>query len=497
MPGKIINQKQIGLYMKYRKEGKSQAAAAAKADFSERSARNIENREYREAKVKREWRTRKDPLEEVWDPELVLLLEKNPNLQARTILEYLQQKYEGKYPDSLLRTLQRRIQNWKALHGPEKEVIFRQKHPPGWQGLSDFTSATKLQVTVNGELLTHNFYHYRLAYSGWEHVEVILGGESFSALAESLQAALWLCGGSPETHRTDSLSAAFKNLTKEEKKDATSMYEELVEHYGIEPTRNNKGVSHENGTVEVSHRHLKSRVDQALMIRGSRDFKNLQEYREFIRKIIKGNNQRVRKEYLEELAHLKPLPERKTADFTEERVKVTNSSTIRVKSVVYSVPSRLIGSTLKVHLFDDRLELFVGGQKTLTLERKRNHKKNHHIDYRHLVGQLMQKPGAFRNYIYKEELFPTLAFRLTWEELIKELGSRKACREYVGILKEAAYENRENQVSIYLEKRLRENQVAKWSDVRKLFRQPQGELPSVKSTCDDLEEYDQFIGVEL
>ena len=204
MPGKKIDRNQIGLYMKHRKEGKSQIVAAAKAGFSERSARNVEKRQFQEARKKRHWRTKEDPFENVWESELVAMLEQNPRLQASTLLEHLQQKYEGQFPDKQLRTLQRRVRAWRAIHGPGKEVIFRQNHPPGWQGLSDFTQASTLEVTINGAPLNHIFYHYRLAFSGWEHAEVVLGGESFTALAEGLQHALWECGGVPETHRSDS-----------------------------------------------------------------------------------------------------------------------------------------------------------------------------------------------------------------------------------------------------------------------------------------------------
>lgn len=495
MPGKKINQVQIGLYMKYRTEGKSQVTAAAKAGFSERSARNIQKRQHHQARTTRNWKTRTDPFEGIWESELVPKLEASPTLQAKTLLEDLQLQYPGQFPDKLLRTLQRRVRHWKATHGPDKEVIFRQNHPPGFQGLSDFTPANSLGVTINGEPLDHNLYHYRLAYSGWEHAEVVLGGESFSALAEGLQNALWLCGGSPETHRTDSLSAAFKNLSDRETEDLTQGYEEVVAHYGIEPTRNNKGVSHENGTIETSHRHLKSRIDQALMVRGSRDFNSMEEYRQLVREILMRHNQRIHKAYTEELACLKPLPERKTTDFTEERVKVTNSSTIQVKSVVYSVPSRLIGMTLKVHLYDDRLELFVGGEWVLNLERQRRNKKSvYQIDYRHLIDQLIKKPGAFKNYIYKDAMFPTLAFRLTWENLLEAHDNRKACREYVGILKEAAHGDREEHVSLYLERKLNRGELPSRSEVRSLFHKKANSLPEVESRCDDLGDYDHLIG---
>lgn len=487
MPGKRINSRQIRMYMEKRKE-KSQKVAAAQSGFCERTARYIERRGFQPANSQRVWKTRKDPFEEVWKNILVPMLEKDPKLQANTLLEYLQHNLKGEYPDKLLRTLQRRLKKWRALYGPEKEVIFRQKHPPGEQGLSDFTSANHLQITIQGETFDHLLYHYRLAYSGWEYAEVVLGGESFTALTEQLQNALWQCGGVPKTHRTDSLSAAFKNLSSKQKNDLTNDYESFCEHYNMKPTRNNKGVSHENGSIESSHRHLKSQLEQALLIRGSRDFSSLEEYRQFVRDIVKRHNRRIQKKYLEEFAHLQPLPERKTTDYTEERVVVTNSSMILVKGVLYSVPSRLIGEILKIHLYDDRFDCFIGGSYVMTLPRKRKQKRyERQIDYRHLIEAFSRKPGAFKNYIHKDAFFPTLAFRQTWEYLERHLNLQRACKEYIAILKEGA--KNEQDVSRFLEKCLTNNEEISGKKVLEHFSSRSLSLPEGEVSCDSLATY--------
>ena len=497
MSGKKITKQQIRIYMNARKNGKTQKIAAAQSGFSKRSAHNIEKRGYVEAKPDRNWKTRKDPFESVWESEVIPLLEQNPHLQARTILEELQRKYLEKYPETLLRTLQRRVRKWRAISGPEKEIIFRQNHPPGWQGMSDFTHASKLEVTICGKKLEHILYHYRLVYSKWEAVSVVLGGESFSALSEGLQNALWLSGGAPKTHRTDSLSAAYKNCSEKKKEEFTKDYTELCTHYQMEPTRNNKGVAHENGAIEASHGSLKNRIDQALMLRGSRDFSSVEEYKQFIQEIASQHNRRIHKKYMEELSFLNPLPLRRTTDFTEARVIVTTSSTIRVKDVIYSVPSRLIGMTLKIHIYDDRLECFVGGDPIINLERKRrNQKRVHQINYRHVIGALRKKPQAFRNYIYREELFPTLAFRETWERLNKQLAPEKACREYVRILKEAAEDDHEELVNEYLENQLKKHILPESSEVQKLFRK-QENPPKLQPINQDLEGYEALIGGNL
>lgn len=484
MPGKRITASQVRIFMDERKLGKTQKIAAAKAGFSERSARNLKRR----GQKLRNWRTRPDPFAAVWESKLVPMLEKEPKLQARTLLDVLQEQFEGEYPDSLLRSLQRRVRQWRAFHGPEKEIIFRQKHPPGWQGISDFTVANELGITVRNEPLEHRLYHFRLPFSGWEYAQVILGGESWEAFAEGLQNALWEIGGVPQTHRTDSLSSAYKNLQQEN--DFTENYHSFCQHYGMEATRNNRGKSHENGAIESPNRHLKRGLEQALLVRGSRDFADISDYRAFVRDILQRHNRRIGKGFEEERQALRSLPEYRTNAYAIERARVTTSSTIVVRSVVYSVPSRLIGMTLKVHLYDDRLECYVGGDRAASLPRlRRNRNRVHYIDFRHVIPSLMQKPQAFRRYVYRDDLFPTLAFRLAWEKLDHELEDRHACREYVRILKEAV--TREKEVNFYLESCLENDACPRAKDLQ----QPQvAPLPVLSDLTWDLSAYDVLLG---
>lgn len=494
MSGKRITNNQIRLFMQSRERKKSLIVAAAQAGFSRRSAYNIANRSFETANRKRRWKTRPDPFEEVWQRELVPLLESSPKLEARTLLEELQKRYPDQYPENQLRTLQRRVRQWKAVSGPEKEVIFRQKNPPGWQSISDFTNADELGITIREEPLHHLLYHFRLSFSGHEFAQVVQGGESYPALAEGLQNALWSIGGVTETHRTDSLSAAYKNCSDKTKEEFTESYCQFCEHYGIEPTRNNKGISHENGAIESPNGHLKNRLDQALMLRGSRNFDSLNEYKAFLRDLMQRQNKRVEKAFLEERAFLRPLPERKACDYVEERVRVTSSSTIAVKSVTYSVPSRLIGMMLKVHLYDDRLECYVGGDQAVTLRRLRNHKKKlHHIDYRHIIGTLVRKPQAFLNYIYRDALFPTFAFRQAWESLEGQLDNRQACREFVKILNEAARPDGEDKVNAYLEESLANGRLPKSEEVRALFKASPIQAPLLKESMVQLSDYDTLL----
>ena len=494
MKGKKITKQQIGVYMKEKKKGRTKVIAAAKAGMSERSSYYLEKRTHAVANKERSWKTRKDPFEYVWESEILPLLEKEPKLQAKTLFRDLQRKHPDEFPDSQLRTLQRRVQAWQAIHGPEKELMFRQKHPIGWQGLSDFTEGNSLEITIQRKPFAHILYHYWLPFSKWEYVEVILGGESFIALSTGLQNALWACGGVPETHRTDSLSAAYKNLSNKEKEDFTEDYLELCTRYGMEPTRNNKGVSNENGSIEASHGGLKNDIKQELLLRGSRDFISVNEYRIFVHNISKTRNRRNNKLYVEELAVLLDLPEHRSMDFQERRVRVTSSGTINVCNKIYSVPSRLVGTIIKVHLYDDHLECFTGTVLIKKMNRIRGDKK-HNISYRDSIISLSRKPQAFRNYIYQEDMFPTIAFQQAWEVLDEQLDERESCREYVKILKAAA-ENEENEqvVHMYLEKQLLEKKIPTSKGVLKLF-QDEVKMP-LKTTIiePNLASYGAFFG---
>ena len=246
------------------RKNKSLTLAAAKAGISERSARRIDVVAVLPSQnPRRYWSSRVDPFADVWDGEVVPLLKSAPTFMAVTLLRKLQDDHPGRFPDGMLRTLQRHLRKWRALQGPAREVFFPQEHAPGRQGLSDFTSVGELRMTIADRPFAHIPYHFVLAFSRWEHVEVVEGGESFEALSKGLQNALWQAGGAPEEHRSDSLSAAFKNLSEQE--DFTARYSGLLEHYGMVGTRNNRGLGHENGSVESSHRHLKEAIEQALL----------------------------------------------------------------------------------------------------------------------------------------------------------------------------------------------------------------------------------------
>ena len=307
MPGLHITDHQMRLYMSYRQTHDT-ALAAAKSGFSTATGYRIEDdpRLPSQKKTPR-GRRRPDPLAAVWDGEIVPILKSAPGIRAIAVLEEIRRRHPEIGP-GIRRTLERRMRTWRALVGPEQDVIFRQEHEPGRLGLSDFTDTSALGVTVAGVVLGHRLYHFRLAFSGFEHAHVVLGGESFVALAEGLQNALWALGGAPREHRSDSLSAAFCNLDRDAQEDLTRRYQGLMRHYELIPSRNNLGVAHENGSIESSHGHLKKALEDALLLRGSRDFGDLDAYRRFVDEIVGRRNANNRKRIELERPTLVALP---------------------------------------------------------------------------------------------------------------------------------------------------------------------------------------------
>jgi hypothetical protein len=417
----------------------SQRIAAARAGFSERTARRIDADPRLPSQRRPErGRTVPDPLEGVWETVLVPILERDAAVQAVTLLRHLQMTDPEAFPDDRVRrTLERRVRDWRALHGPARDVIFRQSPEPGRMALSDFTDAAELNVTVAGAPFPHRLYHFVLAYSGWEHVGVVQGGESFTALAENLQNALWTLGGVPREHRTDSLSAAYRNLDRDAAEDITRRYEEFCDHYGMAASRNNPGEAHENGAVESHNRHLKVALDQALILRGSRDFPDLAAYRAFADGLVARRNRRREDAVTIEAKALRPLPTRRTTDFTEAVVRVTRTGGFLVHSVFYSAPARLIGQRLRVHVYDDRIEAHLGSTHVLSHPRRRGRDDGtcvHQIDYRHVIHALKRKPGALAGLVYRDSLFPRTEYAAAWTALSDALPQRDACRRMVGLL---------------------------------------------------------------
>jgi transposase InsO family protein len=495
LPGTHITDRQVSLYMKNRRTN-TPAVAAAKAGFSTSTAYRIEQDPRPPSqKISPRGRRRPDPLAGIWDSEVVPMLKAAPGLRSIAVFAEMRRRHPD-LGEKVRRTLERRIRAWRAVNGPDQDVIFRQEHEPGRMGLSDFTDMAEAAVSIAGQPLDHRLFHFRLAYSGWQHAHVILGGESFVALAEGLQNALWSLGGAPADHRSDSLSAAFRNLDRDAAEDLTRRYEDLCAHYGMVPSRNNRGVAHENGSIESPHGHLKRAIGDALLLRGSRDFPDLPDYRRFIDEVVGQQNARRTKEIEVERGVLKPLPPDRTADFEQTLVPVTSSGGFTLRKVFYTVPSRLIGHRLRVHLFDDRLDCFLGGTRVLTLARGRprgNGRHGHVVDYRHVIHALRCKPMALLNLVYRDQLFPRRAYDRAFEALLAAGNDRQACITAVGLLSLAHERGCEAELAEALDADLQAGRLPDLPALHERFQRSETAVSDVAVDLVPLSVYDELV----
>ena len=433
----MITDRQVRNLMALLQKGKTLACAAAKADMDEKTARKYRflDRTPSQCQAVHDWRTRADPFAQVW-PEVRELLEQSPGLDAKTLFEELQRRHPERFAEGQLRTLQRRVLQWRVTAGPAKEVFFAQEHRPGLLCESDFTHMTKLNITLAGRPFAHLLYHFVLTYSNWE-TGLICPSESRESLSEGLQNALFELGGVPVTHRSDRMSAAINSQCRAV--EFTRRYQALLDHYGLAAQKIQTGQAHENGDVEQRHHRFKRAVEQALLLRGSRDFADREEYRLFLRELFRRQNAGRQARLAEERKVLRPLPARRLEDCKRVAATVGFCSTVRLLHNVYSVPSRLIGAKVEARLYAERVELWYGSRKVEDLPRLQGEYKRR-INYRHVIEWLVRKPGAFENYRYRDELFPSSQFRMAYDAL-KRRAPAGGHKEYLKILLLAAREN--------------------------------------------------------
>jgi len=430
----MVRDQQVRRLFKLSNTEETQEIAAAKAGMDVKTARKYlrAGRLPSEMKADRHWRTRKDSFEDVW-PEIQAQLSTNPGLEAQTVFIALQRKYPDRFADGQLRTLQRKVKHWRATEGPAQEVYFVQEHRAGELCESDFTHLTELDITIGGQPFPHLLYHFVLTYSNWE-TGTICFSESFASLSEGLQSALWELGGVPLLHRTDRMTAAVNNLT--ELADFQKGYEALLRHYRMEGRKIQTGHGNENGDVEQRHHRFKRALNQALLLRDSRDFTSVQEYQAFLEKLFEQLNSGRKVRLAEELEVLHGLPDRHYDSAKRVRVRVNSGSLIAVERNSYSVSSRLIGEIVEARVFANDVEVWYGGQKVEHLARLRG-RTNYNVNYRHIIDWLVRKPGAFASYRYREHLFPTSRFRMVYD-LLKDVTPRRCDRRYLEILDMAA-----------------------------------------------------------
>lgn len=467
--------------------------AAEKARMTPKTARKWRDLGQLPSEVERrprDWQTREDAFAGVWS-EVAEQLEVNPGLEAKTLFAWLQRKYPGRFQDGQLRTLQRRVKVWRATEGPAKEVFFAQVHHPGRLGASDFTHMTDLEITIAGQRFEHMLYHFVLTYSNWETVRICYS-ESFESLSDGLQRALEELGGVPERHRTDRLTAAINNLSDSDL--FTQRYQALLEHYKLTAERTQAGKGNENGDVEQLHRRFKQALDQALMLRGSRDFESKASYEHFLRELLGQLNSGRTKRFEEERQILRPLPARPLSATKTLKVRVDSGSLIHVQGNAYSVASRLIGETVDVVQHADYLEVWYAQKKVETLDRLRGRGK-HRINYRHVIDWLVRKPGAFENYRYREDLYPTSRFRMACDEL--EGRTSLYAKEYLKLLELAAKES-ESAVDDALRLLIEREQTITFEAVEAIVRRAD-EIPSatdVEVEEADLSAFDCLLDME-
>ena len=493
----MINLKQYGLLLRKYAKSQNMSLSAKQAGVDRKTARK-----YIEAQVPPDqlqephtWRTRPDPLAKVWS-EVEPILHDAPELEAKALFEHFVEQPQFELAARHLRTFQRRVSHWKATHGPEKNVYFPQRHCPGELMELDWTHAKELGITIAGQLLDHLLCHSVLTHSNWEWAKRCQS-ESFLSLVSGLQAALGRLGKKPRHLGTDHSSAATHEIGGQSgRRDYNPEYLDLCEHYGVSPVTINVACPHEHGDVESQNGHLKRRIKQHLLLRGSRDFDRVEDYDRFLEEVLEKANKPRLERLAEDLAVMTPLPETRLAEYREAHVTVSKHSTIRVKKITYSVPSRLIDRRLRVEIHESVLKLYLGRERVLELPRARGD-RGAVINFRDMVGPLLRKPGAFLNYQHREQLYPTVGYRALCDRLIEDHGQRQGVIEYLHLLK-LAIDHAVEKVEAATQKWMAGSRRWGAAEVRNGLEPEELRVPSVAELAPDLSEYDRLLcGVDF
>lgn len=490
----VVTDRQIRkLLMEYQKSGQVGMAALKAGMHRETASKYIKSGQLpSERCAERTWLTRPNPFEAHW-PEIDEMLSAAPELEGKALFEWLCEQHPGAYEEGQLRTFQRHVRRWRALCGPEKEVYFPQEHVPGVRMATDFTCMNALGITIAGERFDHLLCHDVLTYSNWEWA-TICHSESLLALRNGIQAALLQLGHVPKQHWTDHSTAATHELGGHDRgrRGFNAQYLQIMNHFGIEPFTINRAKPHENGDVESANGALKRRIKQQLLLRGSRDFDSQDDYRRFLQEVLHKANDRRRKRLREELDVMKPLQVAFLPDYVEEKLHVTRWSTIQTDRRFYSVPSRLIGETVRVRRYEERIDVFLGAERQLSMPRLTGDEV-HAINYRHVIEWLIRKPGAFTRYRFREDLFPSLTFRKAYDRLCDVCSPRKADIEYLRILRQAA-RTMECEVERVLQDLLQQGIPPRWNAVMEFWSDPQApEIPEMAPWKVQLDDYDQLL----
>lgn len=486
----ITEQQYQRLMKEYQKSGEV-GKAAMKAGMHRQTARRYlaEQAGPKALRQAHTWRTRDDPLEAIW-PQAERWLSESPEVEFKALFEHLVSTHPGEVDGRALRTFQRRAADWLRRHGPPKEVFFAQKHEPGECLQTDWTNANELGVRIAGEAFAHLLCHSVLPYSNWEWAIPCLS-ESGLSLKSGLQASLWQLGGVPQFSQTDQSSTATHQLKRgESARGFNTEYLALCEHLGLEARTIAVSSPNQNGDVEAAQGVLKRRLKNQLILRGSRDFDSVQHYSQFVADACRGANALRATRLAEEIPLLRPLPISRFPETEEVTVRVSSYCTARVRGCAYSVPARLIGSSLQAHVSEQTVRFAYRGEQVACYPRSTG--KVACIDYRHVIASLIRKPGAFARYIYREEMFPRPVFRQAYDRL-HGAEEQTANKRYLKVLQLAA-DHGEERIAGIVGAFLRAGELPRATLISEQLEQPSLK-PSVqmKVFTPTLDGYDELI----
>ena len=437
------------------------------------------------------WQTRPDPFAAHWE-EAQQMLTNAPELEGKALFNWLSEQHPGAYQEGQVRTFQRRLRRWRAQHGPEKEVYFPQEHQPGVRLSTDFTCANILRVTIRGVPFEHMLCHSVLSYSNWEWAD-ICHSESLLALRHGLQSTLVQLGHVPAEHWTDHSTAATHEVGPEAdgRRGFNRNYLDLTGHFGMRPQTIQLSKPHENGDVESANGVIKRRLKQHLLLRGNRDFDSVDCWRQFLENVLHRANQLRQVRLAVELAAMRPLMVPLLPEYEENNAVVSRWSTVRCEKKSYSVPSRLIGEQVRLRRYAEYIELFHDGQLQLSMPRLVG-EKNHAVNYRHIIEWLLRKPGAFAEYRFREDLFPSPVFRRAYDRLHATCAARTADLDYLRLLRQAAKTMESDMERLLLELEVRDL-PPRWHVIQEFWLPPTAELPDLKSPAVVLQDYDGLL----
>lgn len=485
---------QVEIAMKELEKGRTQQQAAAKANLRDRHTVYWYKQQLKkpsELRKPRTYLTRENPFADDW-PALAAQLEAEPSLEAKVLFEWLCDERPGKYQLGQMRTLQRHVRRWRAQH-VQQVVSLPQVRRPGELMQTDGTWMNTLGIMIAGEPFGHIFIHSVLVYSNWEWGR-IAQSESFLALEHGLKSTLQELGHVPAVHQTDQSTAATHQLRQAGETGHwryNEAYAGLMAELGMEPRTTHVRSPDENGDIEAVNGSFKRAVEQALLLRGSRDFPNEAEYEVFLEGLLRRRNKGRQVRLDEELAVMRPLTGPLRPAVRVGPAHVSRDGTIRFLNRTYSVPSSLVGQTVMVHAGERELAIYYDNACIEQMPRLTGQKR-HTIQYRHVIDSLLKKPGGFRDYRYRDDLFPSLVFRQAWDALCARLSARRADLAYLRILKLAAM-TLETDVAAVLDSLLAGDEA--WDDETvKVRLQPAiGTVPDVVLGPVSLADYDQLL----